>query len=213
MGLIIGAFVFGWIAVVFKRERLALSTRDCLILALISFFPTVFFGLMDWRHFYAGQWLTPVIIKMILAGVLLILLCIALGFSLTGKARSTGALVTYTLCVVVVVLLGWFGARLIYSSKPLSGGVKPTELAGEKTYNAYCAGCHPRGGNVVKPDKPLRSAPQLTSFEAFLTLLRGPVAPMPSFSDKQISDGEARNLYDYITNVLKASDGGETLKR
>ena len=207
IGLVLGAFVFGWIGVIFRRERLVLSARDCLVLAFLSWFPAVFIGVMDWRHFYGGEWLAPIIIKMVLAGMLFVLLVIALNFGFKGKGSSRGALITYTLCVITIVLLGWLGARLIYSGTGMAQKTMSTYQAGEKIFSANCSSCHPHGGNVIKSDKPLRDAPQLKNLETFVALLRSPVAPMPPFAESQIPDSQAKKLYEYIINVLKQSDG------
>jgi cytochrome c6 len=75
--------------------------------------------------------------------------------------------------------------------------------AGEAFFKQNCMGCHPGGGNVIKPDKPLTGASQLKTFEAFLTWIRNPVQPMPTYSPAKISDEQAKKLYDYIVKQEK----------
>jgi mono/diheme cytochrome c family protein len=77
--------------------------------------------------------------------------------------------------------------------------------AGEKTFNLQCSRCHPNGGNVILPDLPLRGSSKLADFNTFLSFIRDPKMPdgsegvMPVFSKKQLSDQEAKTLYNYIT--------------
>lgn len=77
--------------------------------------------------------------------------------------------------------------------------------AGELLFKQNCMACHPGGGNVINPNKPMKGAPQLKTFETFLSWIRNPVAPMPAYAPATISDEQARKLYDYI---LKQEKGG-----
>jgi uncharacterized membrane protein len=206
IGLVMGAALFGWLALIPGRERLLLTARDCAVLALLFWFPTVLFGLMDWQHFYRGAWMAPITIKLALAGVLGVLLGTALFLAfrrptVSGKVTP----VIYTLCLVTAVLLGWFGARLVYDGRAGSqGGAKAYPL-GEKVFATHCKGCHPGGGNVMRPDRPLIGSGALKSPEAFIALLRRPQEPMPAFPPSSVSDGDAKELYRYVTNVLVRS--------
>jgi uncharacterized membrane protein len=127
VGLTIGALVFGLVSVIFRRVRLKLTAWHCALLAFISVVPIAFFGLMDWQEKYNGEWISTIIIKMILAGCLLVLLFVAL---MLGRAteeekqgtatapwrnpRSIAALVLYGVCTGIVVALGYFGGSLVY---------------------------------------------------------------------------------------------------
>jgi mono/diheme cytochrome c family protein len=81
---------------------------------------------------------------------------------------------------------------------------KSIESAGVRTFNANCSRCHPNGGNVIVPDLPLRGSSKLADFKTFLSFIRDPKMPdgsegvMPVFSDRQISDQQAKILYKYI---------------
>jgi hypothetical protein len=112
IGLVVGAFVFVWIAVLFHRQKLALTARHCVILAAIWVFPTMLFGIMDWQHYYAGAMLFPIKVKMILAPALTILLWIAviLGYKKGGENKAVVAI--YCVCFLIVVALGYFGGQL-----------------------------------------------------------------------------------------------------
>jgi mono/diheme cytochrome c family protein len=81
------------------------------------------------------------------------------------------------------------------------------ETAGARIFNTNCSRCHPDGGNVILPDFPLRGSSKLSEFRTFLSFIRDPKLPdgsegvMPVFSNKQISDKQAENLYEYIVSA------------
>jgi uncharacterized membrane protein len=127
VGLTIGTIVFGLISVIFRRVRLKLTAWHCAMLAIVSIGPTVLFGYMDWREKFNGEWLTPIIIKMTLAGALFVCLLAAL---LLGRERdwdrhgpettpwreprAIAALVLYAVCAGIVVVIGYLGGSLVY---------------------------------------------------------------------------------------------------
>ena len=140
VGLTVGTLVFGLVSVIFRRVRLKLTAWHCALLAFISVVPVAFFGFMDWQEKFLadqlqeghGHWAaTPtghtILVKMILAGCLLVLLFAALMLGRTTEAESQGtataawkepraiaALVLYGVCGGIVVLLGYFGGSLVY---------------------------------------------------------------------------------------------------
>ncbi|MDA8126131.1 MAG: c-type cytochrome [Deltaproteobacteria bacterium] len=205
IGLVMGAALFGWLALLPGRERFQITARNCAVLAFLFWFPTALFGYMDWRHFYHGASLNPITMKLLLAGLLLILLAGALFFAFRRPllARKVTPVI-YTLCLITAVLLGWFGARLVYGGKTGAEG-KPAYALGEKIFVAHCRECHPGGGNIMEPDEPLVGSDKLQSPETFIALLRQPKAPMPAFPPAALTDADARELYRYITNVLAQS--------
>lgn len=79
-------------------------------------------------------------------------------------------------------------------------------ISGTSIYNDNCRVCHQSGGNIVNPAMPLRGSMKLASFDAFLSFIRDPrmpdgsKGPMPAFSKTQISDKQAKDLYQYITS-------------
>jgi mono/diheme cytochrome c family protein len=83
--------------------------------------------------------------------------------------------------------------------------------AGADIYNTQCKRCHAGGGNIIYPNLPLRGAPPMAHFEAFLSFLRQPKmpdgseGPMPPYPPSQISDQQARELYQYLQDMLKNS--------
>ena len=54
IGLVIGAFLFFLVAVIFNRKNLITTARHAAILAFIFVFPTILFGVLDWLHFFRG---------------------------------------------------------------------------------------------------------------------------------------------------------------
>jgi len=201
IGLAIGAFVFVWAALLFKKKALAQAARYCIILAFLSWFPAVLFGFTDWRHFFHGAWLFPINVKLVLTGILLILQVIGLFLGSKGRVGARSLLVVYSLCFFMVVGLGYFGAQLVYPSK--AQATPDRYKAGERIFLANCSACHPQGGNVIKPNKPIINAPAIKELKTFVVWIRKPVAPMPVFGQSQISDQQADELYRYIVHVLE----------
>jgi uncharacterized membrane protein len=209
MGLLVGAFIFVWLATFsISWKRLAVSAHHCIILAFLFLFPVICFGIADWRHFYAGAWITPIKMKMGLAAVLFTLSLAAVMLGFKGKENTKTTLALSTLSLVVVVLLGWYDARLVYGEKPQ--GMPVSEQAGSKIFDAHCNACHANRGNKIKPDKPLKNSPDLVNVNTFIAQIRHPEAPMPALPPAQISDQEAKELYDYIIKVIKRSGGSAT---
>jgi uncharacterized membrane protein len=207
IGLVAGAFIFAWVARLFRRPRLARTAYDCVVLAFIWLFPTVLFGVMDWLHYYAGAMPFPIKMKLILTPVLLVLMAAAAFLGRGTGAESSAALISYSLCFVVVVVLGYFGGELVYSTEEPS--LSDEIQAGARVFSAHCDSCHPKGGNIMNPDLPLRGSPQLADADTFIAFIRSPKLPdgsvgsMPAFPPDRISDREALELYRYIVQAIE----------
>jgi uncharacterized membrane protein len=206
-GVTIAAFLFALAALVFRRPELAKSARHCIILVLIFVLPTLLFGFMDWQYYYSGAWLDPIIVKVSLSGMLLVFLALAIFLGRGGRFGSKAVLATYALCFLAVVGIGYFGGELAFGTK---GPVAPPEYeAGENIYVRNCGACHPYGGNIVNPRLSVTGAPVLADPRVFLEYLRDPKQPKPNIAlmpivpPTKISDEQAKQLYDYITNVLE----------
>ena len=209
VGMVIGAFLFALVAHLMRHERLALTARHCILLAMIGLFPTALSGYMDWQHRYGGAWLFPIKIKIGLAVLLLLLLIVALILGRKLKENSMGVLVIYGLCLLNVTALGYFGGELIYGgSGPLAAAETEEIQVSAEQFNKSCSGCHPGGGNTIRANLPLRSAPQLADFKTFLAYIRSPKARdgsqtiMPSFNAEKLSDNQAREIYQYVIQML-----------
>lgn len=143
MGLVIGGFVFGLVAGFLKRPKLAQSARHCIGLALITLVPTVVLGYMDWQFRYAGAWLFPIKIKIALAAVLLVLLLIAIFIRRQADRWSKNVIVVYALCLVTVVVIGYFGGELVYGKRAQAGEAQKGLIEqGAVVFNQSCAVCH-----------------------------------------------------------------------
>ena len=209
VGMVIGAFLFALVANLLRHERLALTARHCILLAVIGLFPTALLGYMDWQHHYGGAWLFPIKIKIGLAVLLLVLLIVAVILGRTLKENSIRVLAIYGLCLLNVAALGYFGGELIYggSGRLPAAETEQIQVSAEQ-FKKSCGGCHPGGGNSIKANLPLRSAPQLANFNTFLAYIRNPKARdgsqtiMPSFQVEKLSDKQVGEIYQYVTQVL-----------
>ena len=207
IGLVVAAVIFAWIALLFRRPNLARTARHCVILAFLWVFPTMLFGIMDWQHYYAEAMLFPIKMKLIFAPALLVLLAAAVILGFKKGPGSKAVLAIYCLCFVTVVILGYFGGQLVYGVK---APAPPADVqAGAKVFSTNCKGCHPNGGNIIKPNLPLKGAPQLADYHNFAGFIRDPKMPdgsggvMPAFAPAKISDQQARDLYEYIQKVIE----------
>ena len=206
IGLVVGAFIFAWVSLLFRRPNLAQTARHCSIVAFIWVFPTILFGFMDLQHYYANAMPFPIKMKLIFAPILIILLITAIVIGHKKGAESKAVLAIYCLSFVTVVILGYFGGQLVYGIK--SPAPPPNVSAGAKVFSANCIGCHAQGGNILQPNLPLRSAPQLADLNSFVGFIRSPKmpngskGPMPAFLPEKISDQQAKELYEYIDQVI-----------
>ncbi len=195
MGLIIGVFIFALVALVFRRNILSsLAYRRIILLALIFTFPTALFGYTDWQHFYEGDWLFAIKVKLALTGVLIVLLFIAVSLKGKRESETKSSLGIYALCFLVVTALGYFGGQLVFEGEGRPEKVPIKFLVGEKLFAANCTDCHPRGGDIL-------NSPHLFDFQKFLNLLRNPPTGMPPFPQEQISDQKAMRLYLYLVQL------------
>jgi mono/diheme cytochrome c family protein len=208
VGMVMGAFVFGLVAWVFRNPVLTRTARHCLILALVALIPTVILGYADWQHYYAGGWLFPIKMKLALAALLLVLLVLALVKSHKVEKVSTAIIFLYLLCLLNVTALGYLGGELVYGKAGERGSPEATAPSPE-LFNKSCGSCHPKGGNTIRANLPLGKAPQLVDFDTFLSYLRNPKARdgsrtvMPAFSADKLSDQQVREIYQYVNQVLR----------
>jgi uncharacterized membrane protein len=210
IGLVVGALVFALVALFLHRERLRLTPRHCIILAFIWVFPTILFGLMDWQHFYGGDWLFAIKVKLAVAPLLVIFLFLAVLMGRRYGSTSKVTLFVYFLCLCSIVVLGFFGGQLVYEGR--ASGSAERFKAGQKIFVANCGGCHPNGGNILKPNLPLKGSQKLSKYKTFSAFIRDPRMPdgskgaMPPFPPAKIPEKEAKALYDYIINALERKD-------
>ena len=147
IGLVTAAMIFGILAWVQRQPFLARAARYCLILAWLFIFPTVILGFMDWQHWYQGNWLSLIIIKICLATFLFALLSLGMILFFTGREESKALLAIYCIAFFTVVGLGYFGGRLIFGGR---APAMPMSLeAGRGLFENSCMACHPNLGNAL----------------------------------------------------------------
>lgn len=200
IGLVLGAFVFGVVSVLFERQQLRHTMGHCIVLAFVVLFPTVLSGIMDWMHFYAGTWVFPIRIKIILAAALGGLLAVGVYGVWRAPRRFPWLLALCGLCALDVAGMGYFGAELVYAGKQTA--VPDKVRVGADLYRRLCSACHPGGGNTIEPDHPVTGSDTLTDLETFASWLRNPDPPMPAFAENKITDKQIEELYEYIVHGM-----------
>jgi len=209
MGMVIGGFIFGLVAWLFRRPNLAQTGRHCMGLALIALFPTALFGYMDWQHRFSGAWVFPIKMKIILAAVLLVFLIAAVVFGFRARTSSKSLLIGYLLCLVTAIGIGYFGGELVYGGK-----TKPTEVSegavqkGAELFNNLCAGCHyadktdaklgPGLLGLFRGEK-LPSSGRLATEENVRSQLKTPFEKMPAYQD--LSEEQLTDLIVYLKTL------------
>lgn len=113
MGMVIGAFTFGLLALKWKDHHFSLTAFYCATFGLIMIVPLIITGLMDWQHRYEGEWLTLIIVKMILSVILTGLLTTSV-ISYRKGASAQRVFLWYALCMATAGGLGFSGGELVY---------------------------------------------------------------------------------------------------
>ena len=109
MGMVMGAVTFRLASFLPKLKMLAKTGYHCIILGILGIFPTVFTGYLDWQHSFAGEWDYLIIIKMILAGVLLIILTAIAILDDPEQPKLDRKTLLYLASVLVAIGLGFSG--------------------------------------------------------------------------------------------------------
>ncbi len=127
-----------------------------------------------------------------------------------GRSVLIGVLVISGLGLIHFTALGYFASELVFgASDPKKVEISQESRANPEQFNKYCSPCHPGGGNKYKLHLPLKRAPQLAEFETFLAYIRAPKARdgsstrMMQFPARILSEQEAREIYQYIDQVLR----------
>jgi mono/diheme cytochrome c family protein/uncharacterized membrane protein len=223
IGLIFGAFLFGALSLALRRQPMRDAARYCAVAAFVFLFINAAFGYLDWQHFFAGGWLQAIKIKLVLAGLLVILLAAALLTDRKTSYAGPRAVLLYALSLMAVIGLGYFGGTLVYEGRSVPA---PRQFrAGERVFYGNCSGCHPYFGNIADHGAPLWGAPQLKDFSAFLDWIRNPRLDsgrpgiMPPFSASRVSNDQAKLLYDYaaytaarVVQTAQSEPGGTMAK-
>jgi uncharacterized membrane protein len=207
IALVTASLFFGLLALLRRRPGFWVTARHCLVLAWLFVFPTVWFGFMDWQQYYQGAWLDIIIVKICLAAFLFVVLSLGMILIYKGRGESRGLLAVYGVGFVTVVLLGYFGGKMVYEGRG-EAAASPQAQIGEKIFVQSCRACHLEGGNLIKPQMPLKGSAPLTSFETFVAYIRDPRLPdgsrgaMPDFPASRIPQQQARDLYQYLIETF-----------
>lgn len=113
MGMVIGMTFFSLVGCIWKSRGLDRTSHHCAVLALIFILPTMLAGYMDWQYFRGGEWVTLIIIKMVLA-VLLAGLLTGVVIAKHRGVRQGRVVLLYLLCFACAVGLGYCGGDLVY---------------------------------------------------------------------------------------------------
>lgn len=165
IGLVMGGLIFKLIAIMPGYGKYATTARHCGSLAFVLVFPTVILGLMDWYHYYGASWIFPIQMKIILAGILILLLVLSIILHIRTPALSGLILVIYLFSFLTVVGLGYFGGEIVFgqkfnkADKARSGVEKTAPADSESTgvvfadvdtvFSNNCTNCH-TGNNPPK---------------------------------------------------------------
>ncbi len=206
IGLVIGALIFFLVAVLFRRTQLVMTARHAAILAFLFVFPTILAGVFDWLHFYKGVMIPAIRMKMILAGVVLVVLGAVIVLGAEIRLRTIGMTVLYALAFVAVVGLGYYGGGIVYGRAARTAPApSPQAKAGEAAFVADCQACHAMGGNLVDAAYPLKTSKKLVDAKTFTGFIRNPVlrdgkpGQMPAFGSDVLDDTRAADLYAYVS--------------
>lgn len=200
-GLSISAVCFSLMAALTGKPVYRTTAYQVVVLAFAFSLLTIPIGIFDWQRFYGGAWLFEIRMKAVLAALYFLLVLAAVIVGRRQKA-STVLSVLYVLGMLTVIGLGFFGGQLVYRGFAPDA---PAEFKmGRQVFESHCSGCHRRGENIIEPKLPLRHAPQLQNFDDFINYIRSPRMPdgaigaMPRFGSDEVSDEQARQLYDYL---------------
>jgi len=209
VGLIIGAFVFALMAWIFNRSKLAQTARHCFILALVMAVPTILLGIMDWQYRFGGAYLFEIKMKLALAGILLLLLLVAVVYASLAGAFTKTVMAIYALCLLTVIGLGYFGGELVYGTKtPTVAEATGLAAEGAQVFNQNCSACHHTDSTAIKVGPGLKGIFKQDKFpesglavsdENFRKQLKTPFSKMPPFG--HLSDEQVDALIDYLKTL------------
>ena len=112
MGMAMGAFLFSLGSL--RYAELARTAHHCAILGLIFVLPTMFLGILDWQHFYHGDWTGPIIAKFVLAITLTVLFIAAIKVGGSEPENPRLPILLYALCLLAAIGLGFTGGEIQY---------------------------------------------------------------------------------------------------
>jgi len=113
MGMIIGMAVFSFLGLLWKGKHFSETAYYCSVLAFLGVIPVISAGILDWLQLMEGEWVTFIIIKMVLATLLTTLLFLSIIMKRKG-AEPRKLFLIYMLCLACAGGLGYSGGELLY---------------------------------------------------------------------------------------------------
>jgi len=113
MGMIIGMAIFSFLGLIWKEKHFSETAYYCSVLALLGVIPVISAGILDWLQLMEGEWISFIIIKMVLAALLTTLLFFSIVIKRKG-AEPKKLFLIYMLCLACAGGLGFSGGELVY---------------------------------------------------------------------------------------------------
>ena len=114
MGMVMGAFAFVVVFVLFGKKEFLTTATHCMWLAFLGIFPTAMLGFTDWQYRFYGEWSLLIVLKMIFAAALASLIFFAIKSTEKYQSSPKKLLIIYGLCLALVTGLGFMGGELQY---------------------------------------------------------------------------------------------------
>lgn len=91
---------------------------------------------------------------------------------------------------------------------PVRQAAAPARVqSGEVLFRQYCHNCHPEGGNVSDPRRPLYGSAlrrnHITTPEDIVRVMRNPLSRMIRFDADTVSDEDARKIAEYVLTTFR----------
>ena len=81
------------------------------------------------------------------------------------------------------------------------------EIEGKLLYEKLCSRCHPHGGNMMNPDKPLfrkhLEANGIKTADDIINVMRNPGKGMRKFTEEKLNNEDAGKIAKYILETFK----------
>jgi uncharacterized membrane protein len=224
IGGVMAAFIFGIIAVLFRGSSFAISARHSILLAFFASFPTIFLGYMDWQHFYGGNWMFPIKMKIALATLLVVLLFITILNHYRYKSGMKIILPLYALCFLNVVGIGYFGGEIVFggsgakqSTSAVQADTTDPESQKSITFNEvseifeqHCNMCHagssaPHGLQLVSYEQVMAGGehgevivPGIPNESELILRIEGKSEPAMPFRQPPLSENTIKTLVRWV---------------
>lgn len=125
----------------------------------------------------------------------------------TTVSRTTAG--ACSVAAVAVCLLG--GCSQEAPRQPEAPRTTPVQQvrteSGEELFRQFCHNCHPDGGNVSDPRRPLYGSAlrrnHITTPEDIVRIMRNPLSRMIRFDAKTIPDEDARRIAEYVLTTFR----------